>query len=146
MFLHQGIVGVPVMGRNAGHEEPIYSGSKTKAGNSDALRFEKVLFRSHPEFSGQVKAQVIAPGYMLVIAERMESADDDDDPVIGIFLALLEKDVPSQIQALDSDLFDRLDDLAGYIDVEFDERLFEKCLTSCTSPLNPPFWGTLSVI
>lgn len=118
-----------VIDRNTEHEIPVYVGSKTKTGNSDALRFEKALFRSHPEFSGQVKAQVIAPGYMLVMAEPKDAAaEDEDDPIIGAFLAVLEKDMPSQIQKLDSDLFDRLDDLVGHIDVDLDEDLGDESL------------------
>jgi antitoxin PrlF len=123
------VIAVAVIDRNTEHEIPVYVGSKTKTGNSDALRFEKALFRSHPEFSGQVKAQVIAPGYMLVMAEPKDAAaEDEDDPIIGAFLAVLEKDMPSQIQKLDSDLFDRLDDLVGHIDVDLDEDLGDESL------------------
>jgi antitoxin PrlF len=115
--------------QNTDHEVPVYAGSKTRTGNSDALRFEKSLFRSHPEFSGQVKAKVIAPGYMLVIAEPKDTAaENEDDPIIGAFLALLEKDMPSHIQKIDSDLFDRLDDLVGHIDVDLDEDLADESL------------------
>jgi antitoxin PrlF len=71
-----------VLDRKTEREIPVYTGSRTKTGNSDALRFEKSLFRSHPEFSGQVKAKVIAPGYMLVVAEPTDTVDEDgDDPV-----------------------------------------------------------------
>jgi antitoxin PrlF len=123
------VIDVAVLDRNADHDIPVYVGSKTKTGNSDALRFEKALFRSHPEFSGQVKAKVIAPGYMLVMAEPKDAAaEDEDDPIIGAFLALLEKDMPSQIQKLDSALFDRLDDLVGHIDVDLDEDLGDESL------------------
>jgi antitoxin PrlF len=129
MYLRLGEISMAVLDRNIEHDTPMYLGSKTKTGNSDALRFEKSLFRSHPEFSGQVKAKVIAPGYMLVMAEPIDTVtEDEDDPIIGAFLALLEKDMPAQIQALDSDLFDRLDDLVGHIDVDLKEDLGDESL------------------
>jgi antitoxin PrlF len=129
MFLRPGEISMAVLNRNTEHETPMYVGSKTKTGNSDALRFEKSLFRSHPEFSGPVKAKVIAPGYMLVVAEPTNAdSKDEDDPIIGAFLALLEKDMPSQIKALDSGLFDRLDDLVGHIDVDLKEDLGDESL------------------
>jgi hypothetical protein len=46
-----------------------YRGKRAKTGNSLGIRFEKALFQSHPEFSGEVQAHVIAPGRMLVVAE-----------------------------------------------------------------------------
>ena len=46
-----------------------YRGKQAKTGNSLGLRFDKALFQSHPEFSGEVRAHVIAPGRMLVVAE-----------------------------------------------------------------------------
>jgi antitoxin PrlF len=129
MFLHREGILMAVSDRKAKSESPVYSGSKTKTGNSDALRFEKSLFRSHPEFSGQVKAKVIAPGYLLVMADPTDAAaEDEDDPIIGAFLAVLENDMPSHIQKMDSDLFDRLDDLVGHIDVDLDEDLGDESL------------------
>jgi len=45
-----------------------YSGTITTTGKSEAIRLEKALFKSHPEFAqrAKVEAHVIAPGTMLV--------------------------------------------------------------------------------
>lgn len=111
-------------------DSPIYSGCKTKAGNSDALRFEQALFKSHPEFSDRVVAQVIAPGCMLVIAEPNEGqpATEEDDPVISAFLSFIAKDMPQNIVELDSELLEQVDGLVGHIEVDPDEDLGEASL------------------
>ena len=55
--------------KDAQRQQPTgYRGKQAKTGNSLGLRFDKALFQSHPEFSGRVRAHVIAPGRMLVIA------------------------------------------------------------------------------
>src|SRR5437667_1435376 len=84
-----------------------YRGKKAKTGNSLGLRFDKALFQSHPEFSGEVRAHVIAPGRMLVVAEPVSGAKRAEDPVIGAFLKFLAQDMvraPGQIKALDRSL------------------------------------------
>jgi len=45
-----------------------YSGTITTTGKSEAIRLEKALFKSHPEFrqKTKVRAHVIGPGTMLV--------------------------------------------------------------------------------
>jgi len=43
----------------------VYHGKQAKTGNSLGLRFERALFPSHPEFSGEVEARIIGPGRML---------------------------------------------------------------------------------
>ena len=52
---------------------PVYRGRQAKTGNSLGLRFDKALFQSHPEFSGDVRAHVIAPGRMLVVADAAKN-------------------------------------------------------------------------
>jgi len=47
----------------------VYHGKQAKTGNSLGLRFERALFHSHPEFSGDVEAHIIGPGRMLVVAD-----------------------------------------------------------------------------
>ena len=42
-----------------------YRGKQVRTGNSLGFRFDSALFKSHPEFAGEVKAHVIAPGRML---------------------------------------------------------------------------------
>jgi hypothetical protein len=108
----------------------VYTGRKTKTGNSDALRFEQALFRSHPEFSDRVTAQVIAPGCLLVIAESNDELDsgEEDDPVISAFLAFLAKDMPEQITELDSDLLQHMEALVGHIEIDPNEDLGDESL------------------
>ena len=75
-----------------------YTGRRTKTGNSTGFRFEGALFKSHPEFSGQVRARVIAPGRLLVTAEATE--EKGSDPVIATFLAFLAQDMLTNPQSL----------------------------------------------
>jgi prlF antitoxin for toxin YhaV_toxin len=111
-------------------ETPVYSGRKTKTGNSEALRFEQALFKSHPEFSDRVVAQVIAPGCLLVIAEPSDetSVVNEEDPVISAFLSFIAKDMPQHITELDSELMDRVDRLVGHIEVDPNEDLGDESL------------------
>ena len=96
---------------------PVYRGKRAKTGNSLGLRFDKALFQSHPEFSGEVRAHVIAPGRMLVVADAAKKPRQrDSDPVIEAFLSFLAKDMvrsPEQIKPLDAALFARIDALVG---------------------------------
>lgn len=111
-------------------ESPVYSGRKTKTGNSEALRFEQALFKSHPEFSDRVVAQVIAPGCLLVIAELSDETilSDGEDPVISAFLSFISKDMPQHITELDSELLNRVDKLVGHIEVDLNEDLGDESL------------------
>lgn len=111
-------------------ESPVYSGRKTKAGNSDALRFEQALFKSHPEFSDRVVAQVIAPGCLLVIAEPSDeiSLVNEEDPVISAFLSFIAKDMPQHITELDPELMNRVNTLVGHIEVDPNEDLGDESL------------------
>src|ERR1700679_2795448 len=86
-----------------------YRGKQTKTSNSSGFRFEGALFKSHPEFNGEVTAHVIAPGRMLVTAERKEL--DRIDPVMTSFLAFLAQDIAHALQhirPLDSKLTKRM--------------------------------------
>ena len=114
---------------NQGSDSPVYSGRKTKTGNSDALRFEQALFRSHPEFSDRVVAQVIAPGCMLVIAEPSEDTDvEAEDPVISAFLSFVAAEMPRHITELEPKLFEEMDELVGHIEVDRNEDLGDESL------------------
>ena len=115
---------------NQGSDSPVYSGRKTKTGNSDALRFEQALFRSHPEFSDRVVAQVIAPGCMLVIAEPSDetTAVEAEDPVISAFLSFVAIDMPRHITELEPKLFEEMDELVGHIEVDRNEDLGDDSL------------------
>ena len=96
---------------------PGYRGRQAKTGNSLGLRFDKALFQSHPEFSGEVRAYVIAPGRMLVVANPAKKPRRrDSDPVIESFLSFLAEGMvrfPERIKPLDKTLFARIDALAG---------------------------------
>jgi prlF antitoxin for toxin YhaV_toxin len=105
-----------------------YSGSKTKAGNSEALRFEKSFFRSNPEFSGSVIARVIAPGQILVTALTDEECPDEDDPIIDAFLAFIANDIKrgNRVSAMPESLFQEIEALVGDVEVDLDEDLGEE--------------------
>ena len=115
--------------KNAGQ---VYRGKQTRTGNSSGFRFESALFRSHPEFNGEVKAHVIAPGQMLVSAiapSREES--EENDPVLEAFLAFLAKDMedhPDSIRPLDENMFKRAEELTKGMIVNMDEDLGDKVL------------------
>jgi hypothetical protein len=115
---------------NQASDSPVYNGRKTKTGNSDALRFEQALFRSHPEFSDRVVAQVIAPGCMLVIAEPSEETTtvEEEDPVISAFLSFIAVDMPRYIAELEPQLFEKMNELVGHIEVDPNEDLGEESL------------------
>lgn len=106
-----------------------YRGKQARTGNSLGLRFDKALFQSHPEFSGEVRAHVIAPGRMLVVAEPVaKSRRRERDPVMEAFLSFLAADMvssPQQIKPLDRTLADRVHALVGHLIVDPHEDLGE---------------------
>lgn len=109
-----------------------YIGKRTKTGNSMGFRFESALFRSHPEFSGTVRARVLGPGRLLVEADlpRAETAEEDD-PVLGPFLALIARDMlenPQKIKPLDETLMKEISALTVGIEVDPDEDLGDESL------------------
>jgi prlF antitoxin for toxin YhaV_toxin len=104
-----------VASQTAGTE---YRGKQTKTGNSSGFRFEGALFKSHPEFNGEVRAHVIAPGRMLVLAET--EGHETTDPVMTSFLAFLAQDIartPQDIRPLDTKLAKRAGKLTKGISV-----------------------------
>ncbi|MGA2594336.1 MAG: type II toxin-antitoxin system PrlF family antitoxin [Bryobacteraceae bacterium] len=108
-------------------ETPGYRGRQAKTGNSLGLRFDKALFQSHPEFSGKVRAHVIAPGRMLVVADPAKKPRrQDNDPVIESFLSFLADDMvrsPKQLKRLDPALAARIHALVGHLPVNADADL-----------------------
>jgi hypothetical protein len=101
-----------------------YRGKQTKTGNSSGFRFEGALFRSHPEFKGDVTAYVLAPGRLLVTADT--SSRDKRDPAMEAFLAFLSQDIataPHRVAPLDESLAARIDSLVDGVDVSGDEDL-----------------------
>jgi len=109
-----------------------YRGRQAKTGNSLGLRFDKALFQSHPEFSGEVRAHVIAPGRMLVVADAAQKPRRrDSDPVIEAFLSFLAEDMvrfPEQIKPLDPALVARIHALVGHLPVNPHEDLGDESL------------------
>jgi hypothetical protein len=104
-----------------------YKGRFTRTGNSKSYAFESALFRSHPEFDAHnVEADYIGPGVLLVRAIDVDEAEPGEDPVLGAFLAFVERDMienPSSIQPLSSDLLARAERLVGDMDVDLNERI-----------------------
>jgi len=112
-------------------DAPGYRGKQAKTGNSLGLRFDKALFQSHPEFLGDVRAHVIAPGRMLVVAESPARSEPAQDPVIAAFLAFLAKDMaagPQQIRSLNNKLLKQGKALVGSAAVNPHEDLGEESL------------------
>jgi hypothetical protein len=108
-----------------------YHGKQAKTGNSLGFRFDRALFRSHPEFNGEVRAKVIAPGRMLVSAETATSGKSRDDLVVAAFLAFLAKEMqrePRAIAPLDPALTRRIDSLTKGVCVSPDEDLGDEVL------------------
>ena len=119
-------------GRAAGAERAVYRGKQARSGNSLALRFERALFRSHPEFSGDVEARVIAPGRMVVTARRESNKPSGkDDPALRSFLRLLAADLqnaPERITPLDRAAMERARALTAGVETSLDEDLGDKAL------------------
>ncbi len=111
---------------SAGNE---YRGKRTRTGNSDGFRFDHALFKSHPEFAGEVRAHVIAPGRMLVSVAN--PAAKRQDPVMQSFLAFLASDIskaPENIKPMSRELAQRIDRLVEGVSVSSHEFLDEESL------------------
>src|ERR1035441_10685416 len=108
---------------------PVERGRQAKTGNSLGLRFDRALFQSHPEVSGEVRAHVIAPGRMLVVAEQPREPRKEEDPVMEAFLSFLEQDMvksPQRVKPLTPKLAGRVKTMVGYQPVDPDEELDEE--------------------
>ena len=117
---------LPVAGKSSVIE---YRGKQTRTGNSSGFRFEGALFKSHPEFNGEVKARVIAPGRMIVTAETR--APEKTDPVMESFLAFLSRDMaenPEKIRPLGAARAKRIGKLVKGIQANSNEDLGEETL------------------
>jgi hypothetical protein len=105
-----------------------YTGRATRSGNSQAMAFEKALFRAHPEFAaGRLAADYIGPGCLLVRAVLdPDEAASAEDPVLGAYLAFVAGDMaarPERIQPLSADSLARARALVGHLEVDPDEDL-----------------------
>ena len=110
----------------------VYHGKQAKTGNSLGLRFERALFHSHPEFSGEVEAHIIGPGRMLVVADpepKRKSAEED--PVLSSFMSFLAADMqrsPEHIKPLDAGVMERIGTLVSNVDTTPEENLGDEVL------------------
>jgi hypothetical protein len=110
----------------------VYHGKQAKTGNSLGLRFERALFHSHPEFSGEVEAHIIGPGRMLVVADpepKRKSAEED--PVLSSFMSFLAADMqrsPEHIKPLDAGVMERIGTLVTNVDTSPEENLGDEVL------------------
>jgi len=91
------------------------------------LRFERALFHSHPEFSGEVEAHIIGPGRMLVVADpEPKKKSAEEDPVLSSFMSLLAADMqrsPEHIKPLDAGVMARIGTLVSNVDTSPEENL-----------------------
>ena len=84
-----------------------YSGKVTPVGNSKGIRIDAAFFKAHPEFSGDVRATVLADGQVLLSANNLVSRrpkKEEIDPVMLAFLSFLEKQMaghPGLIEPVD---------------------------------------------
>ena len=81
-----------------------YNGKVTSVGNSKGIRLEAAFFKAHPEFSGDVRATVLADGQVLLSAKGtiLRSGEEDDaDPVMLGFLQFLEKQMTAHPDLLE---------------------------------------------
>ena len=110
----------------------VYHGKQAKTGNSLGLRFERALFHSHPEFSGEVEAHIIGPGRMLVVADpEPKRRSAEEDPVLSSFMSFLAADMqrsPEHIRPLDAGVMKRIGTLVGNVDTSPEEDLGNEAL------------------
>jgi antitoxin PrlF len=105
-----------------------YTGTITTTGKSEAIRLEKALFKSHPEFSQKTKvhADVIGPGTMLVSVAGEVAADNRADPVMAAFLSFLAEDIsrtPARITPLRAARIEEARELTEGVTVDDSETL-----------------------
>lgn len=105
----------------------VYRGKQAKTGNSLGLRFERALFHSHPEFSGEVEARVIGPGRMLVVAHpEPKRKNTEEDPVLSSFMSFLAADMlrsPEHVRPLDVGIMERAGALVSDVNTSPEEDL-----------------------
>lgn len=83
-----------------------FSGKSTSIGNSNGFRFDAALFKANPEFFGEVRATVLAPGQMLVSVVSMDEQpsalqDEESNPVMQAFLSFLEGQMKAQPELIE---------------------------------------------
>lgn len=110
----------------------VYHGKQAKTGNSLGLRFERALFHSHPEFSGDVEARIIGPGRMLVVADPKPTKKSvEEDPVLSSFMSFLAADMqcsPEHLKPLDAGVMERISTLVSKVATSPEEDLGDEAL------------------
>lgn len=106
----------------------IYTGTITTIGKFEAIRLEKALFRSHPEFRQKTKvhAHVIGPGTMLVTIAAETAIETEADPVMAAFLSFLSADMartPERIEPLAATAIEEAREVTRGVVVSDDEVL-----------------------
>ncbi len=108
-----------------------YRGAVTTTGSSEAIRFERALFRQNPEFcqKASIEAHVIGRGMLLVHvlddAPELEQGEHGD-PVVGAFLAFMERDIannPERIEPLSASQVARAVELTRDVVVGDDDKI-----------------------
>jgi antitoxin PrlF len=105
-----------------------YRGTITTTGKAEAIRLEKALFRSHPEFrqKARVRADVVGTGHVLISVVVDDSSIEQEDPVVGAFLSFLERDMterPDRIEPVSSSRIGRAMDLVADVEVSDEDPL-----------------------
>jgi hypothetical protein len=112
------------MANTARAQSEQYSGKVTPVGNSKGIRIDAAFFKAHPEFSGDVKATVLADGQVLLSAKSStprRAEDEDSDPVMLGFLGFLEKQMsehPEMITPVDQAQLARIGNLVEGVDTD----------------------------
>ena len=105
-----------------------YTGTITTTGKSEAIRLEKALFKSHPEFAqkSKVRAHVIGPGTMLLSLAGETATAPGADPVVAAFLSFLAAGMsksPGHIKPLTAKQIKQARALTRGVKVRDDETL-----------------------
>jgi antitoxin PrlF len=105
-----------------------YGGTITTTGKSEAIRLEKSLFRSHPEFrqKSKVQAHVIGPGTMLVSVIDAQAVGAEADPIMAAFLSFLDREIaqsPDRIKPLSATRIAKARELTKNVVVSDEESL-----------------------
>lgn len=103
-----------------------YRGKITTVGTSEGIRLDKNLFKQNPEFkqAAEVQAHIIGPGKMLITVLDNSNIDNEDDPIVGAFLAFLANDMaknPAGITPVDTNVIARAKALTTGMTVSDDE-------------------------
>lgn len=105
-----------------------YVGTITTTGKSEAIRLEKSLFRSHPEFrqKSKVQAHVIGHGTMLLSVTDDETSESEVDPIMAAFLKFLQHEIarsPETIKPLSATRIAEARELTKHVEVSDGELL-----------------------